>query len=207
MTEALQQPLLELRGVSFAWPGAADQLFCGMDFCLGPGEAVCLQAPSGCGKTTLLRLAAGMLRPSGGTVQRRFIRPAFAFQEQRLLPWMDAAANIDFAARCGRNAAAEWLERAEMADCACRLPGALSGGQCQRVNLLRALASEPDMLFLDEPFNGLDAAAARRLSELILLWRRRRPAAGLLMVSHLPESAALCGAVTVPWPGKTKELA
>jgi len=207
MSDSVQQPppLLEMRQLCFRWPGASQAILCGVDFRLAPGEAVCLQAPSGRGKTTLLRLAAGMLRPSAGVILRNFRRPAFAFQEQRLLPWMNAVENIDFTARCGRNAALEWLQRAGMAECAGRLPATLSGGQCQRINLLRALAADPDMLFLDEPFNGLDAAAAERLSEMIRQWRARHPAAGLLMVSHLPEAAELCGAVMMPWPGTNKE--
>ena len=140
----------------------------------------CLRGVSGRGKTTLLRLVAGLERPDGGRVE---VRPpgtlACSFQDDRLLPWLTAEANIALAIvpRCrDRQHAADLcaylLARMGLEEMGDKYPAQLSGGQRQQVNLARALAARADILLLDEPLTGLDEATKRRTLDLILDWTR-----------------------------------
>ena len=122
---------------------------------------VCLVGDSGCGKTTLLRILCGFETPQAGELTDPPSRPAVVFQEDRLLPWKTALENVtlvlgdipDAKARAKQALDAVGLSDEEQA----RLPKALSGGQCRRVALARALAlPDSDALLLDEPFAGLD---------------------------------------------------
>ncbi|TCS61760.1 ABC transporter ATP-binding protein [Varunaivibrio sulfuroxidans] len=137
--------------------------------------------PSGGGKTTLLRLIAGLERPQGGRlvvngrtwvdVQKGVFLPArkratgVVFQDYALFEHMTVAANIGYgvARRSRRAAVARWLTRLDLEGLAARLPGELSGGQRQRTALARALATNPDVLLLDEPLSAIDAHLRRRL--------------------------------------------
>ena len=153
------------------------------------GEAVCLVGASGCGKTTALRLAAGLEQPAAGTVTADGAA-SVVFQENRLLPWMTAAANLRLAAPDAD--AALWLARLGIPQVGRDPVGTLSGGMRRRVAIARALAAGGDYLLLDEPFNGLDAAAAQDAAHWIRQVFAGKP---ILMVSHHAEDAALLGAV------------
>ena len=144
---------------------------------VAPGEIVALVGSSGCGKTTLLRLVAGLDAPTRGTVALegepvRAPHPAigFVFQEPRLLPWLTVAQNVGFGLmdrpageRNDRVDAA--LLRVGLAGYGERWPRELSGGQAQRVSILRALVTEPKVLLMDEPFSALDALTRGTLQE------------------------------------------
>ncbi len=133
------------------------------------GEILALVGGSGCGKTTLLRLIAGLDRPSAGaitldgeTIAGPHASVGLVFQEPRLLPWLDVAANVGFglsALKRGdrRARVMHALERVGLGDHAGRWPRDLSGGQQQRVSIARAFVAEPRVLLLDEPFSALDA--------------------------------------------------
>ena len=130
---------------------------------------------SGCGKTTLLRLAARSLAPSAGRINNRFARVAVVFQEPRLMPWADALDNAAFglkalgwAAAPRRAKARELLLRLGLRDSdLSKRPPALSGGMRQRVALARAMAIEPDLILMDKPFSALDLGLRRQLQDLL----------------------------------------
>ncbi|MDW5598538.1 ABC transporter ATP-binding protein [Conexibacter stalactiti] len=165
-----------------------------LDVQVKPGEFVCLLGASGCGKTTLLRVLAGIDRADAGTVDAPSPN-AVVFQEPRLLPWKTVLDNVRFGAESGRDArrrALEALAEVELAGHADVWPMTLSGGQAQRVALARALVREPRLLLLDEPFAALDALTRIRMQELVgELVRRHQPAT--VLVTHDVEEAVLLG--------------
>ena len=135
-----------------------------------PGGRAVLMGPSGCGKTSLLNLAAGLRTPTAGTVRSAARRPAYAFQEPRLLPRLTAAENVN-AVLSDRTEtmpqALRWLKAVGLADAADKLPHELSGGMAQRVNLARALALDGDLLLLDEPLRELDGDRKQAILALL----------------------------------------
>jgi sulfonate transport system ATP-binding protein len=183
------------------------------------GEILAILGGSGCGKTTLLRLVAGLDEASGGEIAVGGERiagthPAISavFQEPRLLPWLTVRDNIGFGgqrlAPAERRARADaLLERVGLAGHGGRWPKDLSGGQQQRVAIARALIGHPGILLLDEPFSALDPFTRASLHELILgLWQELKPT--ILMVTHdVDEAVALADRVVVmrPRPGRVHE--
>ncbi|AWN52297.1 ABC transporter ATP-binding protein [Methylobacterium sp. 17Sr1-1] len=183
---------------------------------LRPGEIVALIGGSGCGKTTLLRLVAGLDRASAGTVSldgERITAPhpgvGIVFQEPRLLPWLSVAGNVAFGLadlpKSERRArVAHALERVGLAEQGGRWPRDLSGGQQQRVAIARAFVAAPKVLLLDEPFSALDALTRAGLHRhLLSLWEESRPT--VLLVTHdVAEAVALADRAVVlrPKPGR-----
>ena len=172
------------------------------------GEFVALVGPSGCGKSTLLRLAAGLLAPTRGRLvwqgMSRCPRTAMVFQDAGLFPWLTVRENVALVLEQSPYSAAERSARVDerlvqigLAALADALPGELSGGQCQRVGIARALVTAPDLLLLDEPFSALDAQTRRLLQEeLTRYWATLRPAT--LYITHdLTEAVRLADRVWV----------
>ncbi len=185
------------------------------------GELVCLLGASGCGKSTLLNIIAGLDEPSSGEVLvdgEAVIGPGadrgVVFQGYSLFPWRTVAENIGFGLevaglRKGRRRARvdELLGIMNLTEYADRLPRELSGGMRQRVAIGRALAPEPDVLLLDEPFAALDAQTRRAMQDFLLtVWKRT--ACTIVMVTHdVEEALYLAGRVYVmsPRPGRIAE--
>ncbi|MBS0640066.1 MAG: ABC transporter ATP-binding protein [Proteobacteria bacterium] len=192
----------------------------GVDVHADEGEIVALLGGSGCGKTTLLRLVAGLDVASTGTISLggevvSGTHPAVSavFQEPRLLPWLSVGDNIGFGGR--RLAKAERQARVDGLLARIGLPGAggrwpreLSGGQQQRVAIARALIGHPGVLLLDEPFSALDTFTRGTLHDLVLsLWRELRPT--IVMVTHdIEEAVVLADRIVVmkPHPGRVQEI-
>ena len=155
---------------------------------------LCLFGPSGCGKTTALRLMLGLEKPKSGKIERRAIRPAAVFQEDRLLPWKSVLENVLLAAK-DREAAVESLRAVGLDDAVFdALPRELSGGMQRRVAIARALAAESDWLALDEPFSGIDAQNRDKIAQEILNYAATRP---VVLVTHHPEEIALLNAKVI----------
>ncbi|WP_421695452.1 ABC transporter ATP-binding protein [Aestuariivirga sp.] len=177
----------------------------GLTLDIAPGEFVAVIGRSGCGKTTLLRLLAGLERISAGTIEvgGRQVSGLHSdvrllFQEARLLPWQTVLGNVGIAREAGWKArAARALQDVGLGDRGGDWPAQLSGGQRQRVALARALVSDPRVLLLDEPFGALDALTRREMHDLLLrIWRERRFTT-LLITHDVNEALALAGRVIV----------
>ena len=154
----------------------------------------CLSGPSGCGKSTLLRLLAGLEAPQSGAVcVPAGWRIGPVFQEDRLLPWRTVLENVAlFAADPGTAETA--LERVGLAEWSKAFPHQLSGGMARRAALARAVAMRPDLLLLDEPFNGLDPDLRRQIADLLLEgWDERLT----VVVAHTAEDRQMLRAQTV----------
>ena len=183
---------------------------------IGPGEIAVLLGASGCGKTSLLRIVAGLEEASNGVVrldgeQIKAPHPAIGmvFQEPRLMPWLTAAQNVAFGLSPGHARSVETiLERVGLASHGRKLPRDLSGGQQQRVALARALITKPKVLLLDEPFSALDAMTREDLQDHLLeLWVIERPT--IVLVTHDIEEAGVLAdriAVLASNPGRLKAV-
>lgn len=182
------------------------------------GEFVCIVGPSGCGKSTLLNLVAGFERPDGGEVDfggQRVTGPGpdrvVVFQDHALLPWFNVRGNVEFGLRLRGVPRAERRERADRLLALVHLRGferafvhELSGGMRQRAQLARALAVEPRMLLMDEPFAALDAQT-RDMLQVELQQVAARTGATVLFVTHNVREAAILGdrvVVMSPSPGR-----
>ena len=158
--------------------------------CTIPEGSVCaVMAPSGTGKTTLLRLILGLEQPDRGEVLGVPGEKGVLFQEDRLCPRLSVLKNIRMAVgKAGAEQAKALLDFLGLADCADQPAGQLSGGQARRAALARALLASGQLLALDEPFTGLDDAARLRAAEAIRAYRRGRT---LLLITHRQEDLPL----------------
>ena len=149
---------------------------------------VCLFGPSGCGKTTLFNCIAGLEKlDSGAILGMEGRRVAYMFQEDRLLPWINARENVEVALRhADEKQAQKWLEAVGLGEDGDKRPSELSGGMRQRVALARALAFGGDVILLDEPFRALDPKTRLRMETLVQEHSRE---ALKLLVTHDREEA------------------
>jgi NitT/TauT family transport system ATP-binding protein len=199
-------PALAFEGVNLAFAGRP--VLRDISFAVARGEFVCVIGASGCGKTTLLRLLAGLLHPVSGSVRlgaERVLAPsrevAVVFQDygRALLPWRTAAGNVSLALEAIGVPAPErqkrivpLLAKVGLADHAEKYPSQLSGGMQQRLQIARCLAQDPSVLLLDEPFGALDAMTRQSLQDEVLRIVAERHAT-VLFVTHDLEEAIYLG--------------
>ncbi len=202
-------PPLAVGGVGFSFPGRP--VLADVSFEVAAGEFVAILGPSGGGKSTLLRLIAGLLPPSAGEVKvagervrgpRRDV--GMVFQKPVLLPWRTALDNVLLPAGFRRGATRAEVERAEellvavgLPDAAGLYPAELSGGMAQRVGLARMLLHDPDLLLLDEPFAALDAMTRERMALVLQELWLARPRAAVFVTHSIPEALLLADRVLV----------
>lgn len=193
------ESLLELDGVCRQFEGGAGVQ--GVDLTVHRGEILGICGASGCGKSTLLRLIADRDSPDAGRIERRFDRLGMVFQEPNLLPWLNARHNVSLVLRDrpgdNRQAAAEALTSVGLAQAADQYPAQLSGGMRQRVGIARALAADPDLLLMDEPFSSLDYFTSVDLLELVRRRVLERDIAVMFVSHDVREVARLCDRVVV----------
>jgi len=217
MMQQSTAPLISLRQVGKSFREGQIQALDDVSFDVAPGEFVSLVGPSGCGKTTLLRLIIGLIAPDQGEVLVNGRPPApsstlaMVFQSARLLPWRTVQGNIEFVLALRGLSSKARTERAQallgvvgLRDFADAYPHELSGGMQQRVGLARALAVEPEVLLMDEPFAALDAMTRETLrTGLLQMWSQRKMA--VVFVTHdIDEAILLSQRVIVmrPRPGR-----
>jgi ABC-type nitrate/sulfonate/bicarbonate transport system ATPase subunit len=177
-----------------------------LHFAAEKGEFLAIVGPSGCGKTTLLNLIAGLDLAYEGNVELPVASgkdmPAigYVFQNPRLLPWRTVLENIRLVLEHpGKKAplVEALLEEAGLSEFEDAYPGKLSLGQCRRAAIVRAFATEPDLLLMDEPFVSLDATTAGRLRQLLLRIWQARPTTVLFVTHDLDEAIALADRILV----------
>jgi nitrate/nitrite transport system ATP-binding protein len=198
--------LIELRNVSRDY--GPRRVLAGVNLAVEEGEFVSIVGVSASGKTTLLKLASGLLAPTSGSVTiggqslTEFPRgAAIVFQNYSLLPWLSALANVELAVESAfpdwpasrrRDQAVRYLEKVGLKSALAKRPSQLSGGMRQRVAIARAFAVEPNIIFLDEPFGALDALTRATLQqELADLCQTRSPRVTALMITNSVDEAVL----------------
>jgi ABC-type nitrate/sulfonate/bicarbonate transport system ATPase subunit len=192
-----------------------------ISFAIPNGAFICAVGPSGCGKSTLLNILAGLVQPSQGCVQfvsqngagdKRARGISYVFQQPRLLNWLTAQQNLEFALQATGTSRTEWANRSAAAlqlvglgQFKDRFPLQLSGGQQQRVSIARALVTDPDLILMDEPFSHLDEITAARLrQELIEIWTRTKST--IVFVTHsIPEAVYLADTILILGRGRLVE--
>lgn len=180
-----------------------------IDLEVADGEFVCLVGPSGCGKSTLLNIAGGFLAATRGEIRiddkpvtEPDPRHIFIFQENAVFPWLTVEDNVGFGVKREtpeerRKVVEHYIEMVGLTGFGRAFPRELSGGMKQRVEIARAFAAEPDVLFMDEPFGALDYLTRLRLrAELTRIWQRERKT--VLFVTHdVDEAVQLADRIVV----------
>ena len=222
--KAVAAPQIEICGLKIAYRTsdlrevvAVD----GLDLRISRGEFVCLLGPSGCGKSTTLLALAGLLPKAGGDIRiggHPVTCPgsdrAVVFQEFALMPWLTVMENVCFGLRLRRMPLAErkgravnYIQMVGLAGFESHYPHELSGGMRQRVGIARALAVNPEILLMDEPFGALDAQTRELMGvELLNIWDRERKT--VLFVTHGIDEAIYLGdrvVVMSSRPGRVKK--
>lgn len=213
---------LTVRGlqVRFSTPTRELTVLEGVDLDVYEGEFVCLLGPSGCGKSTLLNVIGGFLQPSAGEVriQGELVRGPdprriFVFQERGVFPWLTVEGNIGFGLHRmseaeRRERVAHYVKMVGLSGFEHAWPHELSGGMKQRVEVARALAANPEVLYLDEPFGALDSITRHSMrSELLRLWESERKT--VVFVTHdIEEALQLADRVVVmsAKPGRVRRI-
>ncbi len=213
--------LLELERISAQYPGTTAPVLTDINLSLGPRQLLVALGPSGSGKTSLLNLIAGFVTPSAGRISLDGVavtgpsaERGVVFQDDALLPWQNVLGNVAFGLelagvpRPQREAKArEMLALVDLDGFAERRIWQLSGGQRQRVGLARALAADPRVLLMDEPFGALDAFTREQMQALLLqVWQRT--AKPVLLITHDIEEAVFLATdliLLAPNPGRVVE--
>ena len=173
-----------------------------VSFDIANNEVVSILGPSGIGKTTILNLILGEIQPDSGTINVHSAKFGYVFQEPRLLPWRTAFENVFLVLRAkginkkdSQELAFKWLSSLGLGEFENYYPEQLSGGMKQRVSLCRAFAVDPDILVLDEPFNGIDQKLRNTLLNMVKEMIRKKPMTVVYVTHNLSEALCLADRV------------
>lgn len=169
-------------------------------------ERIAMIGPSGCGKTTFLKIISGLDKNFSGKVERNFERVGFVFQEPRLIPWISVMENLTFVSS-NKEKIAFFLKAMRLEGFENYLPSQLSGGMKQRVNLVRALIVDPEILILDEPFVSLDMPVKFSIIEDINALRVKKRFAIIMITHDIKEAISMVDRIVIlsKRPSKVKE--
>jgi NitT/TauT family transport system ATP-binding protein len=196
--------MINVKGLTKQFNNAEDAVLKDISFSLNAGESLAVIGPSGCGKTTLLGILAGLISATSGSVflqsnPGRTARTSIILQDYGLFPWKTLADNLSLGMKI-QNVPADiraartshLLSELDLIPFAHHYPVQLSGGQKQRVAIARAIATEPDILLMDEPFSSLDAITREHLQTVMKdMWRKNRLT--FIIVTHSVEEAVFLG--------------
>lgn len=208
-------PILDMQQVSYTYPGWPPVVR-QVDWTMLAGEFHCLVGRSGCGKTTLLKLAAGLLQPQRGQVMVQgepALQPGsgtgFVFQSPTLLAWLSVLDNVMLPIALHRRAqvherarALHLLEQMGLSSHAQHYPSQLSGGQQSRVAIARALVTQPPILLMDEPFAALDAITREELQDVLLTLCSEQATSVFFVTHDVSEAVYLADRVAVMTAGR-----
>jgi len=220
----MNQPAVSIRNVSMSFPGKRPgehiDVLEEVTAEVAHGEFVCLVGPSGCGKSTLLNIVAGFIDATSGEVlvEREPVcgpdpRRIFVFQENGVFPWLNVRENVGFGLRKQQQTErdrviARYIEMVSLTGFENAYPHELSGGMRQRVEIARALAADPDIIYMDEPFGALDFLTRLKMrADLVRIWQSEKKT--ILFVTHdIEEAVQLADRVLVmsPRPATIQEV-
>lgn len=217
------RPFLQIEGLAKTYPGATEPVFDQVNFTVAKGEFVCIIGHSGCGKTTILNVLAGLELASAGQVfmdGREVNAPGLergvVFQGHALMPWLSVRNNIAFAVRSKwpdwsaeqvRAHVEKYVALVGLTAALDKKPAALSGGMKQRVGIARAFAIEPKMLLLDEPFGALDALTRGTIQDELLTIVRDTGQTVFMITHDVDEAVLLADKVLLMSNGPTARVA
>ena len=204
--------MIRFSNVNKIYQGNPQPALDGITFEVKDSEFFLLVGPSGCGKSTILKIIAGLESATGGEVEKPE-EVAMVFQSGALLPWLNVFDNVALGLKAVNThpkkvieLCHKYIEMTGLTEFAQKYPRELSGGQRQRVGLARALAVEPQVLLLDEPFSALDTATTEELhKDLLKIWQQTKKT--IVMVSHsIEEAVALGDRVMLMKAGRKEEI-
>ena len=197
-------PFLALQRATVRFAGGGLPVWDGLSLSVSRGESLCLLGASGCGKSTVLRVMAGLQPLASGEMLTAVRSPAFVFQEPALLPWADLERNVGLPLQlAGWTAAATnervqaVLKRVGLTGRERALPHELSGGMKMRASIARALVMQPDLLLMDEPFSALDDPTRQRLQADLLQWWQVQGFALCFVTHQVAEAVFMASRVVV----------
>ena len=222
-TTTTPRPFLQIEGLAKTYPGATEPVFDQVNFTVAKGEFVCIIGHSGCGKTTILNVLAGLEQASAGHVfmdGREVNAPGLergvVFQGHALMPWLTVRHNIAFAVRSKwpdwsaaqvQAQVEKYVALVGLSAAIDKKPAALSGGMKQRVGIARAFAIEPKMLLLDEPFGALDALTRGTIQDELLTIVRDTGQTVFMITHDVDEAVLLADKVLLMSNGPTARVA
>ncbi len=226
-SEPRPRPLISVEGLARRFPEPRGKgeltVFDNVWFTVDPGEFVCIIGHSGCGKSTILNILAGLDRPSDGVVivsgeaiEGPSLDRAVIFQSHALMPWMTALANVelgvssrhkDWSRSQVRDHAMKYLELVELKGSELKKPAQLSGGMRQRVGIARALAIEPKIMLMDEPFSALDALTRGSLQDEVLAIRAKTHQTTFMITHDIDEALLLADRILLMTNGPKARIA